>query len=145
MGSVFTDRESQLMAIAWQCFSEQPKINFDKMAGLAGYTNTKSCSNAWSAIKKKLAAEAEKVTGGANGDANGDAPKPKATPRKRAKKAADEDGADGEAPAKKAKTTQKKRGGKKATAEVEEEDKDDEAAGEEEKAAVKDEQTDELV
>lgn len=61
--------------------------------------NPTSANNAWSKIKKKLAAQAADV-GGAAGDANGDAddattPKAtKATPKKRGKKATDED--DGE-------------------------------------------------
>ncbi|EME49600.1 hypothetical protein DOTSEDRAFT_20034 [Dothistroma septosporum NZE10] len=154
----FTERESQLMAIAWQCFSEQPKvrmtssysmqaltflqIDFDKMAGLAGYTNTKSCSNAWANIKKKLAAGAQKVTGGAEGNADGDdTPKTKGTPRKRGKKVTDEGDEEGESPAKKAKTAPKKRGGKKAAVE----EKGDEAQAGEDDGAVKAEETDELV
>jgi hypothetical protein len=36
MAAAFTEREHKLMAMAWQCFVEQPKIDFVKLAGLVG-------------------------------------------------------------------------------------------------------------
>ncbi|KXT11905.1 hypothetical protein AC579_10492 [Pseudocercospora musae] len=111
----FTDREQKVMALAWQCFAEQPKIDFEKLARLSGYTNVRSASNAWGAIKKKLASQANKA-GAGDADVNGDnesATTPKTTPKKRGKKAADED--DGEqTPAKKTKGRKGKATPKKA-------------------------------
>ncbi|KAK4507554.1 hypothetical protein PRZ48_001289 [Zasmidium cellare] len=116
----FSEREKELMALAWQCFEEEPKIQYAKLAEMAGMTNAGSASNAWRNIKKKLTAIAA-----GNGDADGaGTPKAKATP-KRKKKAADSDDAE-ETPAKKTKATPKKKS-KKAAAE-EEDDDDEEAA-----------------
>lgn len=117
----FSERELKLMGLAWQCFSEQPKvgrqvlsrlasaqdadppcqINYIKLASLGGYTNPKSVTNAWTAIKKKLAAQAAKSGAGGVGDDAEDSgtPKPKPTPKKRGRKAVDEDD-DEETPAK---------------------------------------------
>jgi hypothetical protein len=36
MAVTFTEREQKLMAMAWQCFAEQPKVDFEKLAGLVG-------------------------------------------------------------------------------------------------------------
>ncbi|EME88039.1 uncharacterized protein MYCFIDRAFT_85937 [Pseudocercospora fijiensis CIRAD86] len=115
----FTEREQKVMALAWQCFAEQPKIDFEKLARLSGYTNVRSASNAWGAIKKKLASQASKF-GAGDSDVNGDnessaTPKttPKATPKKRGKKAADEDDGE-ETPAKKTKGRKGKATPKKA-------------------------------
>lgn len=89
--NAFSDREMQIMAMAWQCFTEQPKVNYDKLAKLCNFSNVKSASNAWGAIKKKLAAQ------GTGGDAADGTTTPKATkvtPKKRGKKAAEEDDED---------------------------------------------------
>ncbi|KXT11906.1 hypothetical protein AC579_10492 [Pseudocercospora musae] len=91
------------------------QIDFEKLARLSGYTNVRSASNAWGAIKKKLASQANKA-GAGDADVNGDnesATTPKTTPKKRGKKAADED--DGEqTPAKKTKGRKGKATPKKA-------------------------------
>jgi hypothetical protein len=36
MAVAFTEREQKIMAMAWQCFEEQPKVDFMKLAGLVG-------------------------------------------------------------------------------------------------------------
>jgi hypothetical protein len=85
------------------------QINFKKLSDMAGYTNVGSCTNAWSAIKKKLAAQKESDgTASSNGDSSA-----KATPKKRGKKAAAEEEHEGvddeESPAKRIKATPRKR------------------------------------
>ncbi|KXT07450.1 hypothetical protein AC578_458 [Pseudocercospora eumusae] len=113
--NAFTDREVQLMTLAWLCFDGEPKVDYKKLASLAGMGNPVSASNAWSKIKKKLAARAAEA-GATAGDASGDGddattPKAtKATPKKRGKKVTDEDdeektkGGKGKASTKKANT-----------------------------------------
>lgn len=91
MADDFTPREQELMAAAWQCFEEQPKvrsqvlrvksvlttpqIDYEKMAKLVNMSNPRSASNAWSAIKKKLAAKMAGMDGGEGGEENGNTPK----------------------------------------------------------------------
>lgn len=88
---VFNSRtDTSLVSLAWRCFDGEPKVDYQKLANLAGMSNPRSASNAWAVIKKKLAAQAD-----ANGDvSNGGTAsptKPKATPvKKRGKKAAAE-------------------------------------------------------
>ncbi|KAK5132093.1 hypothetical protein LTR08_000343 [Meristemomyces frigidus] len=118
----FSDRERTLMAFAWQCFEGDPKVDYKKLASLAGFTNVASASNAWSKIKKKIQAQAEEG-GASNGmdAASGEEGTPKPTPsKKRAKGKADKD--DDESPTKKAKGGKggkgaKGKAGKKATSE----------------------------
>ena len=119
-----SDREKQLMAFAWLCFSEKPKVrithrsqihpkkkkiathqqstqvDYKKLAGLAGMTNPASASNAWAKIQKKIAAQA----GHSSDSATPEAGTPRATPgKKRGAKAV----ADDETPVKRAKTPAK--------------------------------------
>lgn len=95
-----------------------PKVDYRKLAGLAGLTNPVSASNAWAKIKKKLAAQASDY-GTANGN---DGATPKPTPsKKRAKKASIEDGED-ESPTKKAKKTPVRKGVKVKKEVVEDEE-----------------------
>lgn len=80
-------------------------------------TNPRSASNAWAAIKKKIAVNGgitkDKDSNGTaeNGGSEARTPKPKPTPRKRGKKADAEDG-DGASPTKKKKATPKKKAAK---------------------------------
>lgn len=84
------------MSLAWQCFDEQPKVDFNKLAVLAGMS-AGGASNAWRAIKKKLAEQAGNVAAGNGAGTPKRTPsKPKATPKKRGKKASDEDEEDDE-------------------------------------------------
>jgi hypothetical protein len=36
MAVAFTEREQKIMAMAWQCFEQQPKMDFIKLAALVG-------------------------------------------------------------------------------------------------------------
>ncbi|KAM0717141.1 hypothetical protein Q7P37_006993 [Cladosporium fusiforme] len=98
-----TDREKELLALSWLCFSEKPKPDYKKLAALAGMTNPVSASNAWAKIQKKITAQAEGVGNGSATPETGDTSKP--TPKKRAKKGGDDDGGEDESPMKKAKKT----------------------------------------
>ncbi|GIZ39916.1 hypothetical protein CKM354_000327800 [Cercospora kikuchii] len=114
----FTEREKQMMSLAWQCFDGEPKLDYKKLAGLAGMTNPVSASNAWAKIKKKLNAQAEAVMGDGAATPSSTV---KATPgKKRGRKALGDDN-NGETPSKKPKAAK----AKKATSE---DDADDEEA-----------------
>jgi hypothetical protein len=74
------------------------QVDYKKLAGLAGFTNPASASNAWAKIQKKITAQAGP---GAADSATPEAGTPKPTPaKKRGAKVA----ADGETPVKKART-----------------------------------------
>ncbi|KAI1407893.1 hypothetical protein F5Y13DRAFT_120864 [Hypoxylon sp. FL1857] len=51
-----TQKEAQVLALAWQCFKVPPEVDYEKLAKLAGYANPKSVSNLLTSIKKKIAA-----------------------------------------------------------------------------------------
>ncbi|KAK5163096.1 uncharacterized protein LTR77_010880 [Saxophila tyrrhenica] len=126
----FTTREIEIMAKAWNCMTEEPKVDYNKLASECNMTNPRSASNAWAAIKKKMfaksgidpkaAAAAKKgpksAAGGDGDDAESGAGTPVKTPRKRGKKAEDE--GEGGSPAKKVRGSAKK--GKKSEEIVEE-------------------------
>ncbi|OSS44475.1 hypothetical protein B5807_10757 [Epicoccum nigrum] len=52
-----TARESEVLALSWQCMETDPKIDFNKLAQLAGYTPN-SASVIFGKIKRKLKAKA---------------------------------------------------------------------------------------
>ncbi|KAF2208836.1 hypothetical protein CERZMDRAFT_101046 [Cercospora zeae-maydis SCOH1-5] len=112
-GNDFTDREKQIMSFAWQCFEGEPKLDYKKLAGLAGMSNPVSASNAWGRIKKKLAAQAGAVP--ADGEADSSSAT-KATPgKKRGRKALGEGEGGAETPSKACQKTKSKAGkGKKS-------------------------------
>src|SRR5579871_1924453 len=88
MSSTFTAREMTLLGCAFRAMETVPKINYAKMAELAGMTNQNSAANAWREIRKKSDAADE------NGEATTDItpPKtPKTTGRKRKTKEVDGD------------------------------------------------------
>lgn len=149
----FTPREQEILAFAWQCFEEAPRarrhplistlissqlthhqVNIKKLAGLCGMTNQGSATNAWAKIKKKIEAQGKELSGEASPTKANGTPKATPTPRKRTKKAADEDVDDEESPAKKAK-------GRKAKSEAKVDEEED---GEDEKSVVKAENADEF-
>ena len=122
--NTLTDHERKLMALAWLCFSEKPKVSiahhrpipttkgkntnataskpdYKRLAALAGMSNPVSASNAWSKIQKKITAS----IGNVPADVAPEAQTPKATPAK--KRAAAKFAFDGESPAKKTKTPSK--------------------------------------
>ncbi|KAK8023667.1 hypothetical protein PG993_011733 [Apiospora rasikravindrae] len=53
-----TARDQELAAIAWACFEGEPKIDMDKFAGAAGFSNINSARACWGPVKKKLLAQA---------------------------------------------------------------------------------------
>ncbi|KAF2717619.1 hypothetical protein K431DRAFT_306794 [Polychaeton citri CBS 116435] len=52
----FSEREQQLLAAAWTCMEGEVKVDYTKLANKVGMSNPRSASNAWSGIRKKLAA-----------------------------------------------------------------------------------------
>ena len=157
----FSAREMEIMANAWLCMSEEPKVSspvtsvqwrnaqlrfsqvdYNKLAERVNMTNPKSAANAWAAIKKKIMAKGGLPKNGGDEDGNASPAKVPKTPKsgsrtKRGKKA-DEDGDDTEeSPTKKAKPTPKGKKGKAAKSEPQVEE--DEGEGEED--VVKQEET----
>ncbi|RMZ14218.1 hypothetical protein D0862_02085 [Hortaea werneckii] len=118
----FTPRELEIMAKAWKCMTEEPKLDYDMLAAECGMTNPRSAGNAWRAIRAKLIANAG-ISKDGNGDANGEGAagngpaKPTPT-KKRAKAKAEKD--DDESPSKKARgaAAGKRKKGKKPGAAV---------------------------
>ncbi|KAF2766743.1 hypothetical protein EJ03DRAFT_329762 [Teratosphaeria nubilosa] len=107
----FTEKEEKVLKVAWSCLkSGPPEIDMKKLAAAAGFNTEKTCSNTWGVIKKKLA---QLTPPAEDGEEAGKTPtKPKATPKKRSKKAADGDddeAATGESPAKKPRKSPKKK------------------------------------
>ncbi|RMY73149.1 hypothetical protein D0863_04044 [Hortaea werneckii] len=86
----FTPRELEIMAKAWKCMTEEPKLDYDMLAAECGMTNPRSAGNAWRGIRAKLLANAgtgKEANGDANGsDAGGNGPA-KPTPSKKRTKA----------------------------------------------------------
>lgn len=134
---LFTEKEERVLKAAWHCLKSPPEVDIEKLKEAAGFNTTKTASNTWGVIKKKLATLAPAA---AEGDGGGtyfracssfgllwkltvfflhiaDSPlatpksKDKATPKKRGKKASVEDAEDddeGETPTKKRKAPKKK-------------------------------------
>ncbi|KAI0844275.1 hypothetical protein F5Y00DRAFT_274146 [Daldinia vernicosa] len=88
-----TEKETQVLAMAWKCFKAPPEVDYDKLAKLTGYANPKSVQNVIYAVKKK-------IEGGNEGPATPTkpAPKAKATPASRKRKVARNDEEDGDDP-----------------------------------------------
>ncbi|KAL7621757.1 hypothetical protein AAE478_009084 [Parahypoxylon ruwenzoriense] len=117
-----TEKEFQVLALAWKCFKTPPDVDTVKLAKLAGYSNPRSVANLLSVVKKKLAA-ATPDDGGA-GDVNADSapatpskrtPKPQATPALRKRKIKVEDDGTDAGPVTPT-PTKRARGSKKAAA-----------------------------
>lgn len=128
-----TDKETQVLALAWHCFKNPPDVDLDKLAKLAGYSNPKSVSNLLAGVKKKIAATLL-VT---SSEDNGETPstlakrtpktKAKATPGSRKRKAptGDEDDSDDPVtPTPKKRTRDKKAALSKAIVEDDDSDTD---------------------
>ncbi|KAJ4366655.1 hypothetical protein N0V95_000156 [Ascochyta clinopodiicola] len=102
-----TTREMEVLALAWQCMENEPKIDTHKLAQLTGYTPG-SASVTLGKIKRKLKNKAAGVT-----TSNPATPKrqinnrgPRSTPKSSAKRGAIEDAA-AVTPSKKGKKTSK--------------------------------------
>ncbi|KAF2275798.1 uncharacterized protein EI97DRAFT_55601 [Westerdykella ornata] len=125
-GQKFSAREQEILALAWQCFETEPKIDYKKFAQLAGYTEG-SAKTIMGTLRRKLKDHAAGV-----------APSTPSTPKKKAtagattpsKKRGPSNGLDGpddldgdESPTKKTKTPKAAKGrGKKATTDTDDEE-----------------------
>ncbi|PVI02335.1 hypothetical protein DM02DRAFT_670625 [Periconia macrospinosa] len=49
-----SSREMEVLALAWQCMDTEPKIDFEKLATLAGYGSRNSASVTFNNIRKKI-------------------------------------------------------------------------------------------
>jgi len=88
MSSAFTAREMRLLACVFRGMETAPKINYTKVAELAGMSNPNSAANAWREMRKKIDAADE------NGEGTADVTTPKTVKtggRKRKTKDVDED------------------------------------------------------
>ncbi|KAK4545547.1 hypothetical protein LTR36_002897 [Oleoguttula mirabilis] len=122
----FTPRELEIMGKAWNCMTEEPKVDYDKLAELCSMGNPRSAGNAWRLIKAKIMAKGG-ITKADGGEENSEGatkatPKatPKASPKKRGKAKADKD--DDESPAKKAKGRKGKATKKDASADADDQE-----------------------
>ncbi|KAF1973038.1 hypothetical protein BU23DRAFT_554580 [Bimuria novae-zelandiae CBS 107.79] len=80
----FSTREMEVLALAWQCFESEPKIDIKKLARLTGYTDG-SASATISKIKRKLKTHAAEI---GDNDANATPAAAAKTPRSTGKRAA---------------------------------------------------------
>ncbi|TGJ78895.1 hypothetical protein E0Z10_g9867 [Xylaria hypoxylon] len=116
-----SETEKGVLSMAWQCFESEPKIDYDKLASLGGYTNIGSVMNIVRGAKKKLILDAVAAAGN-NRQASASTSKA-AQPKKRATAAkgkgkrkaddADNDDDSDALPAKKTKKTPAKSTAKK--------------------------------
>ncbi|CCF47554.1 hypothetical protein CH063_15901, partial [Colletotrichum higginsianum] len=72
---VLTEREFEILKLAWSCMKTPPEIDYQKLAAACGMTNHRSASNAWGSIKKKIFADMPPAV-----DEDG---KPVATPKRK--------------------------------------------------------------
>ncbi|TKA69955.1 hypothetical protein B0A49_06339 [Cryomyces minteri] len=61
-----SDKEARLLALTWQHFETQPKINYATLGPVSGYANAQSCKTAVNKIKRKLFALNNSSDGTAN-------------------------------------------------------------------------------
>jgi hypothetical protein len=52
----FTEKEERVLKAAWSCLKSPPEVDIEKLKDAAGFNTTKTASNTWGVIKKKLAA-----------------------------------------------------------------------------------------
>ncbi|KAF2218936.1 hypothetical protein BDZ85DRAFT_322754 [Elsinoe ampelina] len=122
-----SEHDLKLIGMVFQCMVEEPKIDIKKLAGMAGYTNPGSASNAWRTLKTKLGIVPVPKT-----DDNGVPTTPASKGRKRTKKDAGGEG-EQDTPAKKprgrkAKEVAKEEIEEEVKAEIKDESDDDEDA-----------------
>ncbi|KAK0334184.1 hypothetical protein LTR91_026117 [Friedmanniomyces endolithicus] len=92
-----TTKQMEYLALAWQCFESEPKINYTKFAEVAGLKNARSAAELMRVAKNKLKTEYGSMS---NGMQTANTPTRNATPmngKKRARKATGEgeEGSDG--------------------------------------------------
>ncbi|KAK5721530.1 hypothetical protein LTR15_006119 [Elasticomyces elasticus] len=129
-----SSKQMEYLALAWQCFETEPKINYAKFAEVAGLASANSARELMRVAKNKLKNEYGMLSAGmvnANAANAGGSPAKKATPSKRARKPelssdghGEENGDldDEESPKKKGKASPKKVTVKAEPAVVEDED-----------------------
>jgi hypothetical protein len=66
----FTEKEERVLKAAWHCLKSPPEIDIEKLVVAADFKTTKTASNTWGTIKKKLASLAPPVV--VEGDAEVD-------------------------------------------------------------------------
>ncbi|KAH9992702.1 hypothetical protein F4779DRAFT_239435 [Xylariaceae sp. FL0662B] len=88
-GAQLSQRDMEVLAKAWHCFENEPTINWQKLAEVAGFKNGPSARACFLPIKKKLISYAKEAEGG-DGASTVSAPTPSpakstpaGTPRKR--------------------------------------------------------------
>jgi hypothetical protein len=59
--TIFTDKEERVLKAAWHCLKFPPEIDIEKLRVAADFNTTKTASNTWGMIKKKLASLAPPV------------------------------------------------------------------------------------
>ncbi|KAK1069236.1 hypothetical protein LTR12_004690 [Friedmanniomyces endolithicus] len=94
-----TTKQMEYLALAWQCFESEPKINYTKFAEVAGLKNARSAAELMRVAKNKLKTEYGSMSTGMQ---TANTPTRNATPmngKKRARKATGEgeEGSDGHA------------------------------------------------
>ncbi|KAK0250052.1 hypothetical protein B0A54_01824 [Friedmanniomyces endolithicus] len=85
-----TTKQMEYLALAWQCFESEPKVNYTKFAEVAGPKNARSAAELMRVAKNKLKAEYGSMSTGMQ---TTNTPTKNATPvngKKRARKAAGE-------------------------------------------------------
>ncbi|KAK6086027.1 hypothetical protein SCUP515_00387 [Seiridium cupressi] len=55
-------RDLELAGLVWQCFETDPKVDYKKLAEIAGFKNPATASACWLPVKKKLMAAASGAT-----------------------------------------------------------------------------------
>lgn len=63
--ALFTEKEERVLKAAWHCLKSPPEVDIEKLKVAADFNTTKTASNTWGVIKKKLATLAP---AGAEGD-----------------------------------------------------------------------------
>ena len=66
---IFTEKEERVLKAAWHCLKAPPEVDLEKLRVAADFNTTKTASNTWGVIKKKLAAMAP---AGAEGEGGGE-------------------------------------------------------------------------
>ena len=60
----FTEKEERVLKAAWHCLKSPPEIDIEKLRVAADFNTTKTASNTWGTVKKKLASLAPPVAEG---------------------------------------------------------------------------------
>ena len=65
--ALFTEKEERVLKAAWLCLKSPPEIDLEKLRVAADFNTTKTASNTWGLVKKKLATLAPPAAEGAEG------------------------------------------------------------------------------